>query len=162
MATAVQSVEAPSVAKLSVKALDELCDRRATLTEELKKLNATLQDQVQNHGFTPPRANKSKRLQGERWQMTVTIGTSTEIRDNVVEVIERACPAALFEKLFQKVTSYKLVAGATQLLAAPKLPEGAPKNLRTSFFKAVQTEPKAPSLSVKRIGEEACEPGGDL
>jgi hypothetical protein len=43
-------------------------------------------------GFTPPRADKSKRLLGTLYQFTLTVGLSAEIKDAEVERIRAICP----------------------------------------------------------------------
>lgn len=51
------------------------------------------------------------------------------------------------------MTKYKLADGAT-LALAERLPEGAPRNLRMLFSKAVETRETAPGLRVEKIAEE--------
>lgn len=151
MATAVEHVEnAHFGRKLSPDALDELCARRESLKAELEAINDTLKGQVEEHGFTPAGAEKSKRLAGKKYQATVTYGTSTEVRDAQVETIEKACPRDLFAKLFSKVTKYKLQSGASLLLAGT-LPSGSPPNLRKMFSAAVVLKQREPSLSIKAL-----------
>jgi hypothetical protein len=55
------------------------------------KLRAALRQQVEDVGFTPPRADKSKRLLGTPYQFTLTVGLSTEIKDAEVERIGAIC-----------------------------------------------------------------------
>jgi hypothetical protein len=140
-------------AKLSPKSLDELCARREQIQGELDEIATILKDQVDQFGYTPARAEKSKRLEGKQFEITLCSSEGTEIRDTAVEAIERVTPLDLFSKLFRKVTSYKLQPGASMVLAGT-LPQGAPSNLRKLFAQAVLIKPKAPSLRVKRIGEE--------
>lgn len=144
--------------KLSPKDLDELCARREAIQAELDEIATILKDQVDTFGYTPARAEKSKRLEGNQFEITLCTSESTEVRDAQVEALERVCPTGLFAKLFRKVTSYKIQSGASMVLAAPRLPEGAPKNLRQLWSQAVLIKPKAPSLRVKRIGEQTDAP----
>jgi hypothetical protein len=51
------------------------------------------------------------------------------------------------------VTKFKLADGATLVLASP-LPEGAPRNLRLMFSRAVETKETTPRLRVERISIE--------
>jgi hypothetical protein len=143
-----------SVRKVSPETLDKLCDRRGKLRAELDDLNDKLKHQVDLFGFTPPGAEKSKRLTGTKYQATVSYGETTEIRDAQVETIERVCPENLFTKLFRKVMRYKLESGASLLLAGT-LPDGAPPNLRRLFAAAVILKPRPPSLSVEKLSEDA-------
>lgn len=143
--------------KLSAKAIDGLCLRREELQAELEQIGSYLKEQVELYGYTPARAEKSKRLDGGQFEVTLSMGETTEIRDTAVEAIERACPAGLFAKLFRKVTTYKLASGASMVLAGT-LPQGSPSNLRKLFAAAVVLKQKAPSLRIKRIGEEDATP----
>jgi hypothetical protein len=105
-------------------------------------------------GFTPPRAEKSKRLAGSAYEFTVTRGLTTEIKDAEVEQIRQACPGSLFERLFRTVTKFKLADGATTVLAG-RLPADAPRNLRLMFSRAVETKETAPRLRIDTIEVEA-------
>ncbi len=136
---------------------DEELDLTATRLEEIRaeeeKLRAELQQQVEEFGFTPPRADKSKRLLGIFYQFTLTVGLTTEIKDAEVERIRAICPDGLFKKLFKTVTKYKLADSAT-LALADRLPEGAPRNLRMLFSRAVETKETAPRLRVEKMADE--------
>ncbi len=139
--------------RMSTSALDLAAARLEEIQVEEEKLRAELQQQVEQFGFTPPRADKSKRLCGIFYQFTLTVGLTTEVKDAEVEKIRQACPDGLFGRLFKTVTKYKLADGATMALAS-KLPEGAPRNLRMMFSKAVETKETAPRLRVERLADE--------
>jgi hypothetical protein len=64
-------------------------------------LRSKLKEQVEEFCFTPPRADKSKRLEGTAYHFTVTRGLTTEIRDAAVERIRQVCPGDLFDRLFK-------------------------------------------------------------
>ncbi len=134
-------------------ALDLAAARLEELGAEQERLRAELRQQVEEFGFTPPRADKSKRLLGTFYQFTLTVGLSTEIKDAEVERIRAICPDGLFKRLFKTVTMYKLADGAT-LALADRLPEGAPRNLRMLFSKAVETKETAPRLRVEKMVDE--------
>jgi hypothetical protein len=140
--------------RMTAGALDLAAARLEEIRAEEETLRAELQRQVEEFGFTPPRADKSKRLLGIAYQFTVTIGLTTEVKDAEVEKIRQACPDGLFARLFKTVTRYKLADGATLALAS-KLPEGAPRNLRMMFSKAVETKETSPRLRVEKIAEES-------
>ena len=112
---------------------------------------------MEEFGFTPPRADKSKRLEGTLYQFTVTRGLTTEIKDAAVERIRQVCSGALFDRLFKVVTKFKLADGATQVLAS-RLPADTPRNLRALFSRAVETKETGPRLRIGKI--EACEAAG--
>ena len=139
--------------RMSADALDLAAARLEELGAEQERLRAELRQQVEEFGFTPPRADKSKRLLGIFYQFTLTVGLTTEVKDAEVEKIRQACPDALFKRLFKTVIRYKLADGATVALADP-LSKGAPRNLRMMFSKAVETKEAAPRLRVEKIGDE--------
>jgi len=134
----------------------ELDDAAAKLEQiglEEGKLRSKLQEQIEEFGFTPPRAEKSKRLEGTLYQFTVTRGITTEIKDAEVEKIRQACPGTLFDRLFRSVTKFKLAEGATLVLAS-RLPVDAPRNLRMLFSRAVETKETAPRLRIEKAAVE--------
>src|SRR5258706_11241305 len=138
------------IVRMSTGALDLAAARLEEIGLEEEKLRSELQEQVEEFGFTPPRADKSKRLHGIFYQFTLTVGLTTEVKDAEVERIRAVCPDGLFKKLFKTVTKYKLADGAT-LALAERLPEGAPRNLRMLFSKTVETKEAAPRLRVEKI-----------
>jgi uncharacterized protein YjeT (DUF2065 family) len=136
--------------RLSPGELDEIARRLAEISEEEERLRGQLKEQITEFGFTPPRADKSKRIEGAVFAFTLSTSSTTEIRDTEVERIEAACPDSLFRQLFTKVTSYKLAKGATVLLSGT-LPTEAPRNLRKMFAKAVKVSDGAQRLRVERL-----------
>jgi len=142
------------VKRLSADDLDALALRLEEITLEEEKLRSQLMEQVQEFGFTPPRAEKSKRLIGSVFTFTLSTSQSTEIHDSEVERIREACPDGLFRHLFLAVTKFKLAAGATALLAG-KLPQGAPRNLRQLFSRAVVLKDGAQRLRIEKAAESA-------
>jgi len=143
--------------RLSPGELDATAARLEALQAEEEGLRTKLQEQVNEFGFTPPRAEKSKRLTGEVYEFTVTRGLSTEVKDSEVERIRQVCPGALFDRLFRVVTKYKLTDGATLVLAG-RLPADAPRNLRMMFNRAVETKETAPRLRIEKIEAEVSTP----
>jgi hypothetical protein len=134
--------------------LDDAAARLDELRLEEEGLRSKLQEQVEEFGFTPPRAEKSKRLEGVAYQFTVTRGLTTEIKDAEVERIRQACPIVLFERLFRTVTKFKLADGATMALAS-RLPPDAPRNLRLMFSRAVETKEAAARLRIEQVERSA-------
>jgi hypothetical protein len=133
--------------------LDVAAARLDDIQLEEEKLRSKLQEQVDEFGFTPPRAEKSKRLAGTLYQLTLSRGSTTEIKDAEVERIRAVCPDGLFGRLFRTVTKFKLADGATLVLASP-LPDGAPRNLRLMFSRAVETKETSPRLRIEKIEAE--------
>lgn len=136
--------------RLSPSELDKLGLRLEELSTEQDQIRTQLREQVENFGSIPPKAEKSRRLDGSEFRFTVSSSSRTEIRDADVERIREACPAPLFSKLFLAVTKYKLAKSATMLLSST-LPEDAPRNLRVLFSKAVQIVEDSPRLKIERI-----------
>src|SRR5713226_5015413 len=142
-----------SIVRMSAGALDLAAARLEEIRLEEEKLRSELQEQVEEFGFTPPRAEKSKRLTGIFYDFTVTRGLTTEIKDAEVARIRAVCPNGLFGRLFKTVTKFKLADGAFLLLASP-LPEDAPRNLRLMFSKAVETKETARRLRIEKMADE--------
>ena len=145
-----QPIAAPR--RLSPADLDAKCQRIQVLEAEADCLREELLSQVQAHGFIPPKAEKTKRLEGKEWKLTVSASSTVEINDAEVGRIRDACSPSLFGQLFQSVVKYKLVKSATLLLAAT-LPEDAPRNLRMMFAKAVAVKEGSPRLRIELIKE---------
>lgn len=143
--------------RLSPGELDAAAARLEDLQAEEEELRTQLLEQVEAFGFTPPRAEKSKRLEGKGFQFTVTRGLTTEIKDVEVERIRQVCPAALFDRLFRTVTKFKLADGATMALSS-RLPQDAPRNLRLLFSRAVETKETAPRLRIEKSAAECAAP----
>jgi len=143
------------VKRMTPQELDEAAIRLEEIGLEEDKLRTKLYEQVQEFGFTPARAEKSKRLEGSLYQFTVTRGITTEIKDAAVERIRQACPGTLFDRLFRSVTKYKLAEGATLVLAS-RLPVNAPRNLRMMFSRAVETKETSPRLRIEKLDEAEC------
>ena len=139
--------------RMSPQELDSTALRLEEIQAEEERLRDKLRDQVENFGSAPPRAEKSKRLNGTLFQFTVTRGLTTELKDAEVQRIRQACPGTLFERLFRVVTKFKLADNAAQVLAS-KLPEDAPRNLRMLFSKAVETKETGPRLTIQKLEVE--------
>jgi hypothetical protein len=141
------------VKRLPAEELDLIAARLEQIGLEEENLRSKVRDQVEEFGFTPPRAEKSKRLIGTVYQFTVSQGLATEIKDAEVERIRQICPSNLFDRLFRTVTKFKLAEGATLILAS-RLPADAPRNLRLMFSRAVETEVSAPRLRIEKAVSE--------
>lgn len=134
--------------KLTPGEIDDIGARLDELAIEEADLRATIRKQIECFGFTPPRSEKSRRIEGTIYECTLSEKSSVVINDVEVGKIENACEAGLFMRLFVKVTKFKLHEGATLLLAGA-LPEDAPHNLRKMFSSAVQVVQQNPGLTVK-------------
>jgi hypothetical protein len=143
--------------RLSPSELDKIGERLEELATEAEVLRVQVKEQIEEFGSIPPRAEKSRRLEGEEFQFTLSTSSRTEVKDAEVERIREKCSKSLFEKLFVQVVKYKLARTATFFLSGT-LPEDAPKNLRKMFAEAVQVVESEPSLRIKRLSEVEAEP----
>ena len=143
--------------RLTAEELDAKALRLEEIEAEAAELRSMLRDQVEEFGFAPPRSEKSKRLSGELYQFTVTRGVSVEIKDVEVERLRQVCPGTLFDRLFRTVAKFKLVEGASMVLAS-RLPVDAPRNLRRMFSRAVETVETAPRLRIEKVEAECTAP----
>jgi hypothetical protein len=130
--------------------LDEAAVRLEQLAIEDGEIRAQPQEWVDEFGFTPPRADKSRRLEGVAYQFTLSRGVTTEVKDVEVERIRENCPGFIFDQLFKTTLRFKVAPGATQLLASP-LPVDAPRNLRLWFSRAVETKESGPRLRIEKM-----------
>jgi hypothetical protein len=138
---------------MTAEELDMTAARLEEIRLEEETLRSKLQEQVDEYGFSPPRAEKSKRLTGALYQLTVSRGTNTEIKDAEVERIRAVCPDGLFGRLFRTVTKFKLADGASWLW--PVRCPMAPRNLRLMFSRAVETKETSPRLRIEKINVES-------
>ena len=145
----------------SAKEIDELAAKydamKATLDTyktDADQVREQLLTMVQKWGSCPPGATKSKRIEGDVWEVTASAGQTVEVKQSVVTRIftilkDAGLHLTFFNKLFKKEETYRLRPGAQELMASP-LPKLAPRNLRQLFADAVQIKEKAPSLKVER------------
>lgn len=140
---------------LKVTDIDATCSHLEQLEEEAKAIRAELLGRVLEHGFIPPRAEKSKRLCGELYQLTVSTSTTLELKEPAILAIREVCQPELFKQLFRSdvITRWRLVDSATMLLAGV-LPEGAPHNLRMMFNRALTVKENSPRLKIERTGAD--------
>ena len=131
---------------LKAKRLEELDAERETIMGELKA-------QVEEFGWTPPRAEKSKRLAGNVYQFTLSTSSTTELKDAEIRRLEETCDKEVFALLYRKETAYKLAKGAMEFLAKT-LPENAPRNLRQLFAQTFTVHERKPSLRVEQLKAE--------
>jgi DNA-binding CsgD family transcriptional regulator len=139
-----------SMRRMSPEQLDETCLEIERGESHLEMLREKLRQQVEEHGSTPPRAEKSKRLSGYHYQLTVSTSTTTVVNDADVLNIATVCEPEIFNQLFRAETRYRLINGASMLLSRT-LPAGAPANLRALFSKAVTIKETGPRLRIEEI-----------
>jgi hypothetical protein len=146
--------KAPTASEIDALAglYDDAKKNVAKATEMMDTYGDQLIAMTREHGVTPPRAEKSLRLEGDEWEVTVSEGQSVSVKKAAVAKIftalkRKGLHLTFFRKLFKEEKTYKLAKGAQELMSKT-LPEGAPSNLRKLFTAAVQIKDKAPRLSV--------------
>ena len=147
----------PLAKRMTADELDDAAIRLEEIGLEEERLRSKLLREVEQFGFTPPRAEKSKRLEGSAYQLTVSRGLTTDIKDSEVERIRQVCPGILFDSLFRTITKFKLADGATSVLAR-RLPADAPCNLRLRFGRAAETKETSPRLRIEKLEVECTTP----
>ena len=65
--------------RMTADALDLAAARLEQIQREEEELRAKLREQVEEFGFTPPHAEKSKRIIGVLYQFTVSRGLTTGV-----------------------------------------------------------------------------------
>jgi hypothetical protein len=146
----------PPITNQEIDALAGLyADAKANVEKAQERVDAfgdQLIEMTQIHGVTPPKAEKSLRIEGDEWKVTVSEGQGVSVNKaaaaKVLASLKRAGLIRFFRKLFVVETQYKLAKGAQALIALP-LPKGAPSNLRKLLAAAVQIKDKAPRLTVE-------------
>lgn len=122
--------------------------------KELSNLRHLLIDEVLIRGSVPARALKTKALAGEEYELRVTEPIEVTVDTQTALRIKRVCLGSgtgrLFAKLFRRVETFVLVGGAQKLLNG-KLPDRAPRNLRSLFARAVRIKDLSPQLEVRRL-----------
>ncbi len=146
--------------KPTVDRIDELCrlyKAREKAITAAEKQNSELRDEllalVKKHGFVPPNAEKSKRLEGAEYQCTASFGESVSVDSKVAARFHEICQenvAAedLFVRVFKYEVKYSLTAAAHSVMAEPFV-KGVPRKLRALFNKAVKITAKSPSMKVE-------------
>ena len=143
----------PKVSALSPAEMDKIGKRLEDIAAEEETLRAEMKEQIDHFGFTPARAEKSKRVAGDLYQFTLSSGSTTEVKDAEVEKIRAVCPKEFFEKLFRVVTKFKLADGAG-LALADKLPAKVPPKIRQMFSRAVETKETAARLRIELLAKK--------
>jgi len=143
----------PKVSALSEEALDKIGKRLDEIAAEEEALRGQIKEQIEHFGFTPARAEKSKRVVGNLYHFTLSSGSTTEIKDAEVEKIRALCSEEFFSKLFRVVTKFKLMDGAG-LVLADKLPAKVPPKIRQIFSRAVETKETAARLRIELLAKK--------
>lgn len=114
---------------------------------------------IEQHGFMPPRATKSKRIQGAEWKATLSQGQSVEVDGTAAKqiraLLKKLGRVRFFRKLFRLEVVYVLAPGSQKELASLGFSEAlSPSETRalvTLYNQAVEIKSKSPSLEVEPL-----------
>ncbi len=103
-------------------------------------------------GFVPPHAEKSRKLNGRRAELTVTRADTLTVVDDRVEALREALEAngygEYFKKLFTLRSKYEVVEGAEAALKSESLPKRLSEKVLNLWGRCIAVRPKKPSLKV--------------
>jgi len=141
--------------------IDHLClafdTRKATVEkaqEALSTAKGDLMEAVQDHGYMPPNAPRTKRLEGIIYIADATTGTTMEIDEARAAELEselsRNKLPKLFSDLFERTVKHTLKKNApdTLKLAIGGMSQDQQSRLLSLFSSCFRVNTKAPSLSV--------------
>jgi hypothetical protein len=136
----------------------------ATAREIRGMYGEQIEEMIKAHGFMPPRATKSKRIQGAEWKATLSQGKSVEVDGTWARqlrlCLKRIGRVRLFRKLFRPEVVYVLADGSQQALAAMQDINGGPltaeqhRELVRLYNLAVIVDDNSPSLKVEPLKDE--------
>jgi hypothetical protein len=118
-----------------------------------------IEEMIKAHGFLPPRAKKSKRIQGEDFKATLGQSHSVDVDSTAVQRLYVSMKgwglAQFFRKLFRREEIFVLADDAQELIAklAIKSP-GIAGELQLQFSQTLRIEGRSTSLKVEPLKEE--------
>lgn len=118
-----------------------------------------IEEMIAAHGFLPPRAKKSKRIQGEEYKATLGQSHSIDVDSTAVQRLFSAMKgwglARSFRKLFRREEIFVLADDAQALITklAVKMP-GVASELQILFSNTLRIEGRSTSLKVEPLDEE--------
>jgi hypothetical protein len=124
--------------------------------EGVAVLRDQLTDMVAEHGYLPPRATKSKRLLGEKYEITLSRSQSVEVDGTAAmrfrDALKDQDLLRLFRRLFRRETVYVSAEGARETFAAqsPNLGDSFPR-LEALFRDALIISGSSASLKVEPV-----------
>lgn len=139
------------------KNVDDAIEKRDIFGEQIEEL-------IAKHGFLPPRATKSKRVQGEQWKATLAQSHSVNVDGTQVQrfyaVLKEFGLQRFFRKCFRREQVFVLLDGAQELITKLSLalkeknePVGA-SEVQLTFAETLKIESRSTSLKVEPLKEE--------
>lgn len=146
---------------LAPEVIDNLClafdTRKAaveTAQEALSTAKGDLMEAVQDHGYMPPNAPKTKRIEGILYIADATTGTTLEIDEaraaELEQELSRKKMPKLFGDLFERTVKHTLQKNAADTLkiAIGGMGQDQQSRLLSLFSSCFKVNSKTPSLSV--------------
>jgi hypothetical protein len=137
-----EEIDACASLYLEAKAAEDLAAERTA------NCKAALIACVQKYGSTPPKSDKSLRLEGAVFQVTVTQGTSTSIDAGAVDLLKEMMVkegwGKAFKHLFRRETKYSIAPKASEFAANSNM------KVRRFFRACISVTTNNPSLKVDR------------
>ncbi len=147
--------------------LARMCDNAKYLGELVSALDKRCKDHAvtltKKHGLPKPGTKTAWELAGVRNTLTVSVGTSTEIKEDEIAAMQKYLDQAdhhstitLFGKLFTRRVTHQIAEGATEALqdAFTCMPKAIRARIERMWSRCFKRDDKAPSLKVK-IGRPA-------
>lgn len=133
----------------------QMLDEAELADERLQECKDSLIALVYRFGIVPAGAEQSVRLEGAINILTVTEGSSVEVKDDAVGKLKAAMEAnkhdELFDRLFTPRTKYKLQKNAANQLRIAKLPQRLVKTFTDLYARCFDVKKKSPSLRIERL-----------
>jgi hypothetical protein len=154
-----QAIPQPSTA-FDAKLFEKRCETylqfrsdQENAKQDADDLKVWILAQVQQHGFVPTNAEKSRRLEAIGHVATVTTGTTVEIDDQLCTELElllakARCPK-MFPALFTRRSEYSLAKTAAVAIKATPWPKKFKADIVTLYARCFSPKPKTPSLEVE-------------
>lgn len=147
--------------KTEIDALAQLYLEADAAVEQARETRRIFADQLAEmiaaHGFLPKRATKSRRIEGEEFQATLSRSHSVEVNGTEVLRLRTFLTGTgctnWFRKLFKREPVYVLREGAQELVGR-LLAKGAPPDLQILFSNSLSIRDNSASLKVEPINEE--------
>jgi hypothetical protein len=160
MSPATATPQANTQCKLDIARLDLDCqnflnwkDQERYAKDKADKVKAIILATVEQHGFVPNNAEKSRRVEARKYVATVTTGTAVEISDEKVTALElllsqARCPK-MFSALFDRRVDYSLAKTAAVAIKTTLWPKRFAEDIRSLYATCFQPKTKTPSLDVE-------------
>jgi hypothetical protein len=146
------------------KEIDDLClkfdEAKIAADKAAEKLSTAKGDLlaiVQNHGYMPADASKTKRLEGTIYVADATTSSTIKVKDAAVATLQselsRLAKPKLFGELFDTEVKHSLKKNAAQTLnlAIGGLPEDKRSHLLALYGSCLDVNTKTPTLSVELV-----------